>query len=294
MNAVQGESITASVSRNELGLFDGNFRKVVGKPYGEVPIASVENDSQTVEFHTFQNLDAPPEMNAVQGQSITASVSRNELGLFDGSYRVTKAKEKTDEEIARIENNAETVELRQFQNLPSPPPMTAGSDQHLSASVNRNEFGLFDGNWRRTTVQTLDSDWIEWDSETKTPTQTLKYHHGIRIFRNLSTPPTPPDGAQSSISVHFNEVGNYDGSISYSKLTEWTVGSGGGGSSHSASVKRKVLRGGKVVAAWVNVDTWVDTDPPSASMIGEGQVIHWGGGLYQVAHVTVDGDIVQK
>ena len=233
-------------------------------------------------------------MVAGQGESITASVSRNELGLFDGNFRKVKAKDKPDEEIARIENNAETVELRQFQNLPSPPPMTAGDGQHLSASVNRNEFGLFDGNWRRTTVQTLDSDWIEWDSETKTPTQTLKYHHGIRIFRNLSTPPTPPDGAQSSISVHFNEVGNYDGSISYSKLTEWTVGSGGGGSSHSAKVKRKVLRGGKVVVASVVVDTWVDTDPPSDSMIGEGQVIHWGGGLYQVAHVTVDGDVVQK
>ena len=294
MVAEQGESITASVSRNELGLFDGNFRKVVGKPYGEERIATATNQSQDVEFHTFQNLDAPPPMVAGQGESITASVSRNELGLFDGNFRKVKAKGKPDEEIARIENNAETVELRQFQNLPSPPPMTAGDGQHLSASVNRNEFGLFDGNWRRTTVQTLDSDWIEWDSETKTPTQTLKYHHGIRIFRNLSTPPTPPDGAQSSISVHFNEVGNYDGSISYSKLTEWTVGSGGGGSSHSAKVKRKVLRGGKVVVASVVVDTWVDTDPPSDSMIGEGQVIHWGGGLYQVAHVTVDGDVVQK
>ena len=294
MVAGQGESISASVSRNELGLFDGNFRKVVGKPYGEEKIASAENDSQTVEFHTFQNLNAPPPMNAGQGESITASVSRNELGLFDGNYRVTKAKDKPDEEIARIENNAEVVELRQFQNLPSPPPMTAGDGQHLSASVNRNEFGLFDGNWRRTTVQTLDSDWIEWDSETKTPTQTLKYHHGIRIFRNLSTPPTPPDGAQSSISVHFNEVGNYDGSISYSKLTEWKVGSGGGGSSHSTFVTRKILRGGKAIRVQVGVDTWVDTDPPSASMIGEGQVIHWGGGLYQVSHARVDGDVVKK
>ena len=293
MTAGRGQSISASVSRNNVGSYDGSFRVVTGKPYGEEKIASAENDSQTVEFHAFQNLDAPPPMVAGQGESITASVSRNELGLFDGNFRKVKAKDKPDEEIARIENNAETVELRQFQNLPSPPPMTAGGDQHLSASVNRNEFGLFDGSWRRTTVQTLDSDWIEWDSETKTPTQTLKYHHGIRIFRNLSTPPTPPDGAQSSISVHFNEVGNYDGSISYSKLTEWTVGSGGGGSSHSASVKRRVLRGGKAVDAWVVVDTWVDTDPPSASMIGEGQVIHWGGGLYQVAHVTVDGDIIQ-
>ena len=294
MTAGRGQSISASVSRNNVGSYDGSFRVVTGKPYGEEKIASAENDSQTVEFHAFQNLDRPPEMVAEQGESITASVSRNELGLFDGNYRVTKAKDKPDEEIARIENNAETVELRQFQNLPSPPPMTAGGDQHLSASVNRNEFGLFDGSWRRTTVQALDSDWIEWDSETKTPTQTLKYHHGIRIFRNLSTPPTPPDGAQSSISVHFNEVGNYDGSISYSKLTEWTVGSGGGGSSHSAKVKRKVLRGGKVVVASVVVDTWVDTDPPSDSMIGEGQVIHWGGGLYQVSHVTADGDIIQK
>ena len=294
MIAGHGQSISASVSRNNVGSYDGSFRVVTGKPYGEELIASADNASQTVEFHAFQNLDATPTMEAGQGESITASVSRNELGLFDGNYRVTKAKDKPDEEIARIENNAEVVELRQFQNLPSPPPMTAGGNQHLSASVNRNEFGLFDGSWRRTTVQTLDSDWIEWDSETKTPTQTLKYHHGIRIFRNLDVPPTPPDGAQSSISVHFNEVGKYDGSISYSKLTEWTAGSGGGGSSHSADVKRKVLRGGKVTTAWVRVDTWVDTDPPSASMIGEGQVIHWGGGLYQVSHVTVDGDVVKK
>ena len=53
------------------------------------------------------------------------------------------------------------------------------------------------------------------------------------------------------------------------------------------------MRGGQVVVADVEVDTWVNPDsPPTASMIGEGTVTHWGGGLYQIEHTKVAGDVI--
>ena len=233
MNAGQGQSITASVSRNELGLFDGNFRKVVGKPYGEEQIASVENDSQTVEFHTFQNLDAPPTMNAGQGESITASVSRNELGLFDGNYRVTKAKGLPPTMVAEVNNAYRSTQIYQFQNLEKADVPSGGNGQQVTASANRNEFGLFDGKYTIETAQPFDSGWTTWDSKTVTASGTYWYHHGLRLFYNQEHPLTDGmRGSNVSVSARMNEFGLFDGQLTYSDLYDWTEGGGSDGGGH--------------------------------------------------------------
>ena len=150
MTAGQGESISASASRNELGLFDGNFRKVIGKPWGEQVIATAENESQTVEIHAFQNLTAVPSMVASQGQSISANASRNELGLFDGNFRVVTGKPWGEATIATATSPARDIEIHAFQNLSAVPTMTAATGEDISANAHRNELGLFDGGFTKT------------------------------------------------------------------------------------------------------------------------------------------------
>ena len=145
VEAGAGKSVNISVSRNEHGSYDGRYTVVTGKPFGEVEIARADNDSQTVEFHTFQNLSSAPGMTASQGQEISASVSRNSLGLFDGSFRRVTGKPFPETLIAQAVNAQRTTEFWTFQNLPSVSPIEAGENEEISASVNRNSLGLFDG-----------------------------------------------------------------------------------------------------------------------------------------------------
>ena len=122
---------------------------MTGKPFGEMEIARADNDSQTVEFHTFQNLSSAPGMTAGKGQEISASVSRNSLGLFDGSFRRVTGKPFPETLIAQAVNAQRTTEFWTFQNLPSVSPIEAGENEEISASVNRNSLGLFDGSYRK-------------------------------------------------------------------------------------------------------------------------------------------------
>ena len=149
VEAGAGKSVNISVSRNEHGSYDGRYTVVTGKPFGEVEIARADNDSQTVEFHTFQNLGSAPDMTAGKGQEISASVSRNSLGLFDGSFRRVTGKPFPETLIAQAVNAQRTTEFWTFQNLPSVSPIEAGENEEISASVNRNSLGLFDGSYRK-------------------------------------------------------------------------------------------------------------------------------------------------
>lgn len=85
------------------------------------------------------------------------------------------------------------------------------------------------------TPKDVDSGWIEWESTTKTPSGTYKYKHGIRVFCNLTNVPEPPSGTNCSVNVRVNKFGRYDGSLSYSDLTEWVQSSGGGGDGGSVA-----------------------------------------------------------
>lgn len=79
----------------------------------------------------------------------------------------------------------------------------------------------------------VDSGWIEWDSEVKSPSSVLKYRCGYRVFKNMEKPPPPGVGASDvDLNVSINRYGLYDGTIAYKKLVSWVrdgSGSGGGG-----------------------------------------------------------------
>lgn len=85
------------------------------------------------------------------------------------------------------------------------------------------------------TPNEVDSGWIEWTSEVKTPSGTSTYKHGIRIFCNKESVPKPESGTDCSVNARINKFGRYDGSLSYSTLTGWTRATGGGGDGGSVA-----------------------------------------------------------
>ena len=146
-----GQSVSANVSRNNVGSYDGSYRVVTGKPFPKTVIATANNASQTVEIETFQNLAEAPKFDAENGQSISANVTRNELGLFDGSSRKITGKPLDPLLIATVNNDDHDEQTYVFLNLESVPSnmqnMGAEDGKEVSASVSRNELGLFDGKY---------------------------------------------------------------------------------------------------------------------------------------------------
>ena len=77
----------------------------------------------------------------------------------------------------------------------------------------------------------VDSGWVEWDSEVKSPSSVLKYRCGYRVFKNMREPPPPAAGAAKvDLNVSVNRYGLYDGTITYEKLVSWVKDGSGGGS----------------------------------------------------------------
>lgn len=98
-----------------------------------------------------------------------------------------------------------------------------------SASATPNGMGGANTQVTEVTPHPIDSGWLTWDSETKLKNGTYKYHHGLRVFRNLTQPPTPDKGSNCSLNCNINVYGLYDGSMTYSDLYAWQEDPGGGG-----------------------------------------------------------------
>ena len=294
--------MSVSAHLNGHGTFDGTiheeeFRE---KEYG---LASIESEMKTTRISGFVNKETPPEKQLTgKNKEVSVSAHLNGHGTFDGTVHVETFKPVDDTLIASTNNAGQSEDIYSYHNKTSPTTKSAGANQFITASASMNGHGSYDGTYRITTVEERDTGWIKWESTVETPTQTLTYENGIRVFRNVTDVPKPDAGTNCTVSVHYNEVGNLDGSLSYSHLKTWTArGGGGGGSSHAGTYREeyevKKMWGGKMktfkVKREVGIDTWVGGEPPSASMIGDGRVIHWGGGLYQVEHgVTVSEEAV--
>ena len=210
INVGPGQNVSANVSRNNVGSYDGSYRVVEGKPFGKQEIARADNASQTVKIEAFQNLDNVPPMVAGPRQSISANASRNELGLFDGTCRVVEGKPFGKQEIARADNASQTVKIEAFQNLDNVPPMVAGPRQSISANASRNELGLFDGTCRVVEGKPLNPLSIATVNNDDHTEQTY-------VFLNLESVPSnmqnlgAEQGKEVSASVSRNEFGLFDG-----------------------------------------------------------------------------------
>ena len=140
----------ASTAREtEEGTWDVETRTTTHIEFPDTEVARVDNPSQSESTHVFQNQVAVPSVTGGIGVSVQLSTSRNDHGSFDGRYTVTTGKPFHETLIAQAVNAQRTTEFWTFQNLPSVSPIEAGENEEVSASVNRNSLGLFDGSYRR-------------------------------------------------------------------------------------------------------------------------------------------------
>lgn len=98
-----------------------------------------------------------------------------------------------------------------------------------TASASPDDNGAATTTVSEYTATPFQTDWIEWESTTKTPSGTSTYKHGIKIFANLDKETLAKiemAGSDVRISAHVNKYGLLDGVISYSDLTEWTRDTG--------------------------------------------------------------------
>ena len=199
-----------TVRITETGSWDVETRTVTHKPFNDTIIATVNNPSQVVQTHVFQNSPEIPLINVGPGQNVSANVSRNNVGSYDGSYRVVEGKPFRKQEIARADNASQTVKIEAFQNLDNVPPMVAGPRQSISANASRNELGLFDGTCRVVEGKPLNPLSIATVSNDDHIEQTY-------VFLNLESVPSnmqnlgAENGKEVSASVSRNELGLFDG-----------------------------------------------------------------------------------
>ena len=183
----------------------------------DTTVSNVPNGSQPEPFH----------QTAAVNVERTVETRRTEEGTWD----VTDKTEVFSEAVATSETKWATETVRV-------------TTRHHDTVKNRTVEGAFgetsstpdDRGAANTTVVEydpipVDSGWIEWDSEVKSPSSVLKYRCGYRVFKNMEKPPPPGVGASDvDLNVSINRYGLYDGTIAYKKLVSWVRDGSGGGS----------------------------------------------------------------
>lgn len=216
------QDVSFDVSPTERGTY--NVREVVTRH--QVYSASFSSGSVAANTTVIVTRNDPnPGISSSPGTnvSVDASVSPNDHGSFDKTERVTTFNQTT--AVASggwaTEKAVTTVQRH-----------AAGGNVQANmgdASADPDDYG---GMTTRTTEYTsipVDSGWINWVSATKTPNGTYRYKHGIRIFKNLASPPDGMEGCQCSVDASINKFGLYDGKIAYTDLIDWNQNASGGG-----------------------------------------------------------------
>ena len=156
-----------------------------------------------------------------KNKTVSVSITPNDHGSYDKSETVTTYTTNT---VTATSNMPmlKTTAVTTINNTNLNPSSDAASGQpndHGSATTTTVTY----------TPKPYNSGWQTWDSETKGPNYTYKYHHGICVFKNQDTIPTPK-GQNVSVHITVNQFGKLDGSISYSDMYSYVVNTGGGGS----------------------------------------------------------------
>lgn len=168
--------------------------------------------------------DPTPEVSEqpAQNRSVDASVSPNDHGSYDKTIRVTNYSPATTRATSGwATERAQTTVVRHSTSL-----QVEATNGDASADP--------DDNGAATTRVTeyipipFDSGWLTWTSTTKHESGTYVMKHGMRIFKNLNLPPTPPSGFNANVEAGINKFGLYDGRITYTELVSWTRNTGGG------------------------------------------------------------------
>ena len=201
----------------------------------------------TTTKHTINSPDVPAAGSPGVNRQVEVDARPNEHGSFDVTERVTVAKPVT--AISRSNWATEKTVTTVTRNNPNK-EAAAGMG---TASSEPTELNSATTRISETTPVPFDSGWIEWTSVVKSPSKKYNYRHGVRVFVNLDTVPTPKSGVQCEIRPSINKFGKYDGNMSYSELVDWEDydgGSGSGGGVKSGTIEVVEHRTDKTGRRW--------------------------------------------
>ena len=223
---------SVSARMTEEGSWDVERATTTHREFGPVEVATAAGEARDVSIRVYRNAVSPISVdNPGCNVDVSVSASVNDHGSYDATVRREAFKELSVTAVSRWATETSTTKH-----------VRHGADFSPSASRYGEASGSPDDLGGTTTTVTeydpipVDSGWITWDSETSAKNGTYKYHHGLRVFKNQGTVPTPPRGANSSVSVSINKFGLFDGSISYDDLYSWEEGGSGGDEGGSTPV----------------------------------------------------------
>lgn len=218
---IVNRSVGFDVSPTDRGTF--STREVVTD---HVPVMVAANAGTTVASTQIVVMRNDPSPDIGQSpspnKSVDASISPNDHGSYDKTIRVTNySQASTTATSGWATERSITRTVRHSTNLQAQAVLgdaSADPDDNGAATTRVTEY---------TPIE-FDSGWLTWVSTTKQESGTYRMRHGMRIFKNLAVPPTPPSGFDARVNASINKFGRFDGTITYTELLDWTMNTGGG------------------------------------------------------------------
>ena len=210
------KDVSIDVAPTERGTFTRRQVVTTHHPKSASAAAGAKNAQVSITVERNQFSAAIP-VSPGQNRTVEASVSANDHGSFDKVVRVTNYSPAT--AVASFNWATERVRVTTTRHDTNMAPTASMG----TASAEPDDNGAATTHVAEYTPIPFDSGWIQWESTSKTASGNYRFKHGIRIFCNLSVPPTPPSGSNCSVNAHINKFGKYDGSISYSDLYDWQL-----------------------------------------------------------------------
>ena len=220
-DASPNQVVRKRAQETEQGTWDLETTTTTHNPATATATGGSAGGTETVESGT--NATSVSSSPGGVNEEVSVSVTPNDHGTVSYQKRTRKHNPSTTTATSNLPT--ETRVTRTTINNTS----LSESASQGSASATPNGMGGANTQVTEVTPHPVDSGWITWDSETKLKNGTYKYHHGLRVFRNLALPPTPDKGSNVSLNCAINAYGLYDGSMTYSDLYAWQEDSSGGG-----------------------------------------------------------------
>jgi len=214
------------VEKTPGGLYNKVHKTVSAESVGEIAALTSKSKHVTVSSTTENRSTNPGSSVDSPSTNVehTKTVRATEEGTFDVEDKTTTYTEA--EAQATTKWATETIVTTSKRHSETKTVQPSGTYGESSAAP--DDAGAATTQTVEYTPITVDSDWIEWDSETKTPTQILTYECGLRVFKNMDEATfkgirttLSSKKCQVTVSASINKFGMYDGSINYSKLKSW-------------------------------------------------------------------------
>lgn len=215
------------VSRlNENGTYDNETRTTTyatrsetasgGSQHAQTTVTSTINATDVPTVTTSQNVDESVSISLNEHGSMTVSQSRTTYTPATATSQTKWATETVTTTTTRHDTTRDKEVDGEFGDTSAQP------DDNGAATTSTSVYE----------PKEVDSGWLEWESENKTPSYVYTYAHRLRVFCNIEDPSTmlpKESGREISVNVHINKFGRYDGSITTTELKKWERNTSSGG-----------------------------------------------------------------